>query len=124
MQMAVINGVDITPYIAHKGYKFQIEDLEASAERSMAGTLSRDRVARVPNVEITIKARLKQADVTRIINACSPAKLSATVYNSDTGNMVTTYFYAKVKSPSIYSTRFGYPEYESFSISLIGYGGI
>lgn len=124
MQTVIINGVDITPYIALKGYNFQIEDLDASAERSMAGSLTRDRVARVPVVEITIIAGLKQADVSKILQACNPAKILCTVYNTETGKDIATYFYAKVKYPNIYSTRYGYPEYESFSISLKGFGGI
>lgn len=124
MQMLIINGVDITPFLAFKGYNFQIEDLDASAERSMSGTLTRDRVARVPIVEATIIAGLKQADVTKILNACKPARISCSVYNTETGAMTNTYFYAKVKAPNVYSTRYGYPEYESFTISLKGFGGI
>lgn len=124
MQILVINGVDITPYLALKGYKFDIEDLDASAERSMSGTLTRDRVARVPIVEATTVAMLQQADVTKIKNACKPARIECKVYNTETGTMVTSYFYAKISGGNIYSTNKGYPEYEAITISLKGFGGI
>lgn len=124
MEMLVINGVDITPFIALKGYKMQIEDLDASAERSMSGTLTRDRVARVPVIDVNIKAMLKQEDVTKILNACKPAKINVRFYNSEKGSMDTSFFYAKTTYPSVYSTSKGYPQYEGFTISLKGFGGI
>lgn len=124
MKVAVINGVDVSPFIAHKGYKFQIEDLDASAERSMSGTLTRDRIARVPTADITFKAMLRQTEVTTILAACKPARIQCQFYNPETGGLLTSYFYAKVKYPSIYSTSKGYPQYESFTVSLKGFGGI
>ena len=124
MKLLEINGVDITPFIAFKGYKAQIEDLDASAERSMSGTLTRDRVARVPVIDVTIRAGLRQADVSKILKACQPAKIKCSFYNSETGQMTSSNFYAKTKYPNIYSTRYGYAEYESFTISLKGFGGI
>ena len=124
MKILVINGVDITPYIALKGYNFSIEDLDASAERSMSGTLTRDRVARVPIIEVTTKSMLKQADVSKIRNACMPARIRCEFYNPETGTLNEYYFYAKIKGGNIYSTNKGYPEFEAMTISLKGFGGI
>lgn len=122
--MLKIGGVDITPYIAHKGYSCQIEDLDASAERSMSGALTRDRVARVPTVEVEISPMLKQADVQTILTACKPAKISCQYYNSERGGLETAFFYAKVKSPKVYSTAGDVIRYEGFSISLKGFAGV
>lgn len=124
MKILVINGVDITPYIALKGYNFSIEDLDASAERSMSGTLTRDRVARVPIIEVTTVSMLKQADVAKIRNACKPARIRCEFYNPEVGTLNEHYFYAKIKGGSIYSTSKGYPEFEAMTISLKGFGGI
>lgn len=124
MQMLIVNGVDITPFIAFKGYKFQMEDLDASAERSMSGTLTRDRVARVPTIDVIIIGMLQQAQVTQITNACKPAKVTVNFRNTETGNMQTSDFYVKITHPAIYSTRKGYVEYESFNLSFKGYRGI
>lgn len=124
MKILAINGVDITPYIALKGYSFNIEDLDASAERSMSGTLTRDRVARVPIIEVTTVPMLKQADVTKIRNACKPARIRCEFYNSETGKTGISYFYGKVTGGNIYSTSKGYPVFEAMTISLKGFGGI
>lgn len=124
MKILVVNGVDITPYIALKGYSFNIEDLDASAERSMSGTLTRDRVARVPIIEVTTVSMLKQDDVTKIRKACKPARIRCEFYNTATGEMSASYFYGKVTGGNIYSTSKGYPEFEAMNISLKGFGGI
>lgn len=124
MEILSINGVDITPYIALKGYKQDIEDLDASAERSMAGVLTRDRVARVPIIEVNIIAMLEQEDVSKILNACKPAKSTVKYYNKEVGDLVTADFYIKVKGPNIYSIADNKVLYEGFTISLKGFKGV
>lgn len=122
--MLIINGVDITPYIAHKGYQVDIEDLDASAERSMAGVLTRDRVARVPIIEVTIIAMLGQSDVQKILTACRPAKSSVRYYNKETGKLETGDFYIQIKGPNVYSIAGDFVRYEGFTLSLKGFKGV
>lgn len=124
MQMLIVNGVDLTPFLAHKGYQNYIEDVDASAERSMNASLTRDRVARVPVIEAKILGMLRQEDVTTITTACMPAKIQVTFRNTETGSMTTSFFYAKYKQPRVYSTANGYVQYESFTIKFTGFGGI
>lgn len=124
MQLLIINGVDLTPYITLKGYHCSIEDLDASAERNMAGGLTRDRVARVPVIDVSFKAMLKQADVTKILNALKPSRFQARYYNSETGSLETGFFYSKTKHPRIYSTAGNVIRYEAFSASLKGFEGV
>lgn len=124
MKLLIIQGVDITPYIAVNGYKCQIEDLDASAERSMSGTLTRDRVARIPIIDVEIIAMLQKVDVSKILKSVSPARILCNFYNPETGQMESAYFYAKTTYPQVYTTRLGYPQYKGFSISLKGFGGI
>ncbi|MFM1581207.1 DUF6711 family protein [Helcococcus bovis] len=124
MKLLEVNGVDITPFIKANGYDCRIEDLDASAERSMAGYLTRDRVARVPKITVEFLGYLKQNEITRIINLFTPAGFNVNFFNPENGIIQTTMVYAKIEQPKIKSTRKGYPEYDSFKITLTGYGGI
>ena len=124
MTILTINGVDFTPFIMSKGYQFTIEDLDASAERTLSGSLVRDRVARIPTIEVTIKPHLDKSVVSRLLVACKPAKIVCHYFNFETGQLETGNFYAKVKSPKIYSIINNKVIYESFTISLKGFESV
>lgn len=119
MKLLEIKGVDITPFIALKGYKFDLEDLEASAERSIAdGSLTRDRLGRFAVIEVQIKAMLGVDDVALITSLGNNVTMSCKYFNYLTKRLETGTFYVKIKSPSIYSTANDEIKYEGFSISL------
>lgn len=124
MQMLVCKGVDFTPFISHKGYKCTIEDLDASGERSMNGSLTRDRVARIPTIEVSIVAGLLQADVQRLINACKSASMLLSYFNVETNRIETGLFYSKINYPQIYSTSKNQVRYEGFTIKFIAFYGV
>lgn len=124
MRMITVNGVDFTPFIALNGYNQYLEDLDASAERSMSGSLTRDRVARVPVIELSIRAMLNQSEVSKILKACSPAKISVNFYNTINGKYTTSDFYCNIKSVPIYSTKNGVVKYKEFPVKFIGFRGI
>lgn len=56
MFVCEIDGVDITPYIAFGGFKWQRSDVEgSSAGRDLSGELHRDRVAAKRRLDITCR---------------------------------------------------------------------
>lgn len=124
MKLLVINGVDLTTYISLNGFTPNIDDADASAERSLSGSLTRDRVARIPNIEVKFVPQLRQSDVETILACCRPEKFLVSYYNSDTGRMEQGYFYAKIKYPTIKTIHNNVAVYNAFSVNLHGFDGV
>lgn len=119
--LLVVGGVDLTAYLAHKGYKADLEDLDASAERSLSGTLTRERVARIPTIEASFIAGLGQSAVSTILKACAGEKLRVRYFDTETGGLRYGDFYAKIKAPGMLSTAGDRIVYDGFQISFKGY---
>lgn len=67
-----INGVDMLPYIAQKGIKWQRNDLDgANAGRTMDGTMHRERVTSKVRLDITCLP-LSSADAQIVLNSIFP----------------------------------------------------
>lgn len=63
-----INGVDILPFVADRGIRWQRNDLDgANAGRTMDGTMYRERVASKVRLDITCLP-LKSEDAAMILN--------------------------------------------------------
>lgn len=116
----IINGVNITPYIAKNGYKFQTEELhrENSKRNIVDGTATIDRIGRFAVVEVTIKEHLPQDLVHLLMNLQRLSSMECRYYNFDTGRMETGPFYLKIKAPTVKFFRNGKPVFSSFTLSL------
>lgn len=67
-----INGVDVLPYVAHQGLKWQRNDLDGpNAGRTMDGVMHRARVA--SKIRLDIKCRpLRSEEAAVVLNAILP----------------------------------------------------
>ena len=67
-----INGVDILPYVAHQGVKWQRNDLDsADAGRTMDGIMHRGRVATKIRLDVTCRP-LRSTETQMLLNAIYP----------------------------------------------------
>ena len=67
-----INNVDMLPYVAHQGIKWQLSDLDGpSAGRTMDGVMHRARVASKVRLDITCRP-LTQAEASIVLKAILP----------------------------------------------------
>ena len=73
-----IGDVDILPYVAENGIKWQRNDLDGeNAGRTMDGTMHRSRVATKVRLDITCMP-LKTEDAMKILNAIFPEYVTVT----------------------------------------------
>lgn len=75
----VINGFDITDYIAFQGLKWSRNDVDGSnAGRNLAGTMIRDRVATKIRWDISCRP-LTSEEHTNLMNAILPEFVSVSI---------------------------------------------
>lgn len=73
-----INGVDMIPYIAQRGVKWQRSDLDAEdSGRTLDGVMHRGRVATKIRLDITCTP-LRSSDAQTVLNAILPEFVSVT----------------------------------------------
>lgn len=89
-----INGVDITPYIANRGVKWQRSDLDApNAGRSLDGFLIRYRVGTKIRLDVTcIPLTSEQASV--VLTAIMPEWVTVIYTDPQLGRDVTRTMYS------------------------------
>lgn len=67
-----IDGVNVLPYVAHQGIKWQRSDIDSSeAGRTMDGQMHRGRVATKIRLDITCRP-LKSDEISIVLNAVLP----------------------------------------------------
>lgn len=87
-----INGVDITPYIANQGVKWQRSDIDASnSGRSLDGNLIRSRVAKKFRLDITCRP-LTAAEANIVLNLIEPVWVSVTYTDPMNGEVTRTMY--------------------------------
>lgn len=88
-----INGVNILPYVAHQGIKWQRSDLDSpDAGRTLDGTMQRGRVATKIRLDITCRP-LKSAEAQIVLKAILPEYVSVR-YTDPMDGLVTRTMYA------------------------------
>lgn len=88
-----INGVDILPYVAHQGIKWQRSDLDSSeAGRTMDGMMHRGRVATKIRLDITCRP-LRSEEAKIVLNAILPEYINVE-YTDPMDGLVTREMYA------------------------------
>lgn len=89
-----INGVDITPYIANRGIKWQRSDLDAAnAGRALDGSLMRSRVASKIRLDVTC-IPLTSAQASKVLTAIMPEWVTVVYTDPQLGRDVTKTMYS------------------------------
>lgn len=88
-----INGVDILPYVAHQGIKWQRNDLDApDSGRTLDGVMQRARVSSKIRLDITCRP-LKSDEAKIVLNAIYPEYVSVE-YTDPMQGLVTKQMYS------------------------------
>lgn len=96
-----VNGVDIVPYIAHRGVKWQRSDIDGeSAGRDLTGTLRRDRVATKRRLDITCRP-MTTAEASVVLTAILPETVSVEFTDPQSGGVISKTMYSN-NNPATY----------------------
>ena len=88
-----INGIDILPYVAHQGIKWQRNDLDApDSGRTLDGVMQRARVSSKIRLDITCRP-LKSDEARIVLNAIYPEYVSVE-YTDPMQGLVTKQMYS------------------------------
>lgn len=87
-----INNIDMTPYVAYGGFKWQRYDIDApDAGRSMDGLMHRGRVSTKIKLEITCRP-LKSDELSIVLNAILPEYVQVTYSDPMYGTITKTMY--------------------------------
>ena len=99
-----IDGVDMTPYIANRGIKWQRSDLDApGAGRSLDGKLMRSRVASKIRLDVTCRP-MSAEEVCVVLTAIMPEWVQVKYTDPQLGKDVTKTMYSN-NNPASYLMR-------------------
>jgi len=88
-----VDGVDLMPYVAHKGMKWSRNDIDApDAGRTMDGTMMRGRVATKIRLDITCRP-MRSSELMIVLNALMPETVQVR-YKDPKDGIVTRTMYA------------------------------
>jgi hypothetical protein len=89
-----VNGVNMLPYIAYQGLKWQRSDVEApDAGRTLDGLLHRGRVATKIRLDVTCRP-LTSSEASTVLSAILPEFVSVTYTDPMAGGTVTKTMYS------------------------------
>ena len=98
-----IDGVDMVPYIAYGGIKWQRSDVEGpDAGRDLTGTLRRNRVASKIRLDVTCRP-LKATEAQIVLTAIMPEWVTVR-YEDPQAGLVTKQMYAN-NNPASYMMK-------------------
>ena len=116
-------------WISKEGVVPQLNDLEATAERSVVtATLYRNRLAEIPNYKLSILKSLKQSEVFPLLDIIRNVKIKITYFEPYSNAYVTKDFYAK--KPDLTIRRLPLDNntnnivYNPFEITFTGYSDV
>lgn len=99
-----VNGVDMVPFVAYGGFKWQRSDIDGSdAGRDLTGRLRRNRVATKVRLDITCRL-LKSEEAAAVLTAIMPEYVSVTYYDPQAGAVVTKTMYSN-NNPATFQIR-------------------
>lgn len=106
-----INGVDITPYVAFGGIKWQRNDVDGwDAGRTMSGLMMRQRIS--TKIRLDIKCRpLKTSEMSIVLSAIMPEYVTVTYTDPQLGSNRTATFYSNNNPASYLISRTNGEEY-------------
>lgn len=89
-----VNGVDMTPYIAHGGLSWQRSDVDGpNAGRTLDAEMHRDRVAIKTRWDVTCRP-VKSSELALILSTIEPEYVSVTYTDPVTNTVKTGDFYS------------------------------
>lgn len=95
-----INGTNITPYIANRGLKWQLSDIDASdSGRTMDGVMHRGRVASKVRLDVTCRP-LTSSEARTVLVAIEPEWLTVTYVDPMLNDTVTKTMYSNNRPAS------------------------
>lgn len=90
----VVGGIDMTPYIAYGGFKWQRFDLDGeNAGRVLSGETERDRIAIKTRLDLTCKP-LTLAEAHKVLYTIEPVFVSVRYTDPSAGRDVTKMMYS------------------------------
>lgn len=117
----IVDGVNLAPYIAYKGFTWQRSDVDGpNAGRAIGnGTLYRDRLATKVRLDITCTP-LELKDVSKILKAISPEYVTVTYTDPQEGQDVTKVMYSNnVPVPFLIKREDGRDLWGGFTFPLV-----
>lgn len=100
----MIDGKDMTPYVAYGGFKWQRSDIEGSnAGRDLTGRLRRNRIATKIRLDITCRL-LKSDEVHTVLSAIMPEYVTVRYYDPEAGMVVEKKMYSN-NNPASFQIR-------------------
>ena len=100
----MIDGKDMTPYVAYGGFKWQRSDIEGSdAGRDLTGRLRRNRIATKIRLDITCRL-LKSDEVHTVLSAIMPEYVTVKYYDPEAGMVVEKKMYSN-NNPASFQIR-------------------
>lgn len=100
----VVNGVDLSPYIAYRGFKWQRSDIDSSdTGRVLDGTLQRNRVATKTRLDITCRPLLASEAAT-VLTAIMPVWVQVRYHDPQEGGVVEKTMYSN-NNPASFCIR-------------------
>lgn len=89
-----IDGVDIVPYVAYGGIKWQREDIDGpGAGRDLTGALRRNRIATKRRLDVTCKP-LTDIESSKVLSLVMPEWVTVRYYDVQEGQIVTRTMYS------------------------------
>lgn len=89
-----IDGVDIMPYIAKGGFKWQRSDVDGTdAGRDLSGSLHRNRVATKRRLDITCRP-MELAEASTVLTAIMPEWVTVEYVDPQAGSVITKTMYS------------------------------
>ena len=99
----IINGTDVTDFIAYNGLKWQRNDIDSPhTGREMAGTMHRGRVSTKIRLDITCRP-LKSTELYTLLNLIYPEYVTVT-YNDPMEGTVAKTMYSN-NNPAAYQQK-------------------
>lgn len=97
----IVNGVDMTPYVAYGGFKWTRSDIDApDTGRSMDGLMHRGRVATKIRLDITCKP-LTSPELMTVLNAILPEYVTVIYDDPMYGNGIAKTMYSN-NNPAVF----------------------
>lgn len=116
-----VDGVNIAPYIAYKGFTWQRSDVDGpNAGRAIGnGTLYRDRLSTKVRLDITCTP-LELKDVSKVLKAIAPEYVTVTYTDPQEGQDVTKVMFSNnIPVPFLIKREDGRDLWGGFTFPLI-----
>lgn len=99
-----IDGVDIVPYIAYNGFKWQRSDVDGSdSGRDLTGDLMRDRITTKRRLDITCRL-LTNDEINLVLSSIEPEWVTVSYYDPMEGAVVEKTMYSN-NHPASYQIK-------------------